>query len=153
MRSKSHTSASLFNTICRGLLAGFGGTVARNISKKIEESITGKKRSNATVKAVEKVFNIQPSKNNKELFTKSIVYGYGSANGIIRSALSLAGIKGLSATTLHYAIICTTVITVEPMLDVAPPITQRNPGEVAAEFFHHAVYAIVTGVVFNALTE
>ncbi len=152
MRSIPHTSASLFKTIGMGLLAGFAGTVAMNISKKIEEKITGKKRNNATVEAVKKVFDIQPSKNNEELFTKSVVYGYGSANEIFRSGLALAGIKGLSANALHYAIICTTIITLEPMLDVAPPITERNPGEVAAEFFHHAVYAIVTGIVFDALT-
>jgi len=36
-------------------------------------------------------------------------------------------------------------------LDVAPPPWESEPKEIAVDAFHHAVYAVATGVAFAAL--
>ena len=38
-----------------------------------------------------------------------------------------------------------------PALDVAPPPWESEPEEIAIDAFHHAVYAIATGLAFAAL--
>ena len=38
-----------------------------------------------------------------------------------------------------------------PALDVAPPPWESEPEKVAIDAFHHAVYAVATGLAFAAL--
>jgi len=38
-----------------------------------------------------------------------------------------------------------------PALDVAPPLWESQPREVAIDMLHHAVYAVATGLAFAAL--
>ena len=113
--------------------------------------ITGRKPSQAIVKAVKKVLHIHPDKDNAENFSNEIHYTYGSVNGVLRGLLSIAGITGFTASSLHLAAIWATAITIEPALDIAPPVNQWKPKEIAIDIFHHAVYAVVTGVVFDAI--
>ena len=154
MKNTSHESAglgALGAAIGKGLIAGCAGTIAITISQKIEMKITGRKPSQATVKAVKKVLHIHPDKGNSEKFSNEIHYTYGSINGVLRGLLSLVGITGFAATSLHLAAIWGTAITIEPELDIAPPVSQWKAKDIAIDIFHHAVYAIVTGIVFDAI--
>ena len=38
-----------------------------------------------------------------------------------------------------------------PALKVAPPAWQSEPAEVAIDAFHHLVYAVATGLAYDAL--
>ncbi len=40
-----------------------------------------------------------------------------------------------------------------PALDVAPPVTEMAPVEVAIDAFHHLVYVVATGVAYRALSQ
>ena len=70
---------------------------------------------------------------------------------MLRGLLSLVGITGFTATAVHLATIWGTAITIEPKLDIAPAVTQWDPKDIAIDILHHAVYAIVTGLVFDAI--
>src|SRR5664279_458318 len=147
MKHRSHESTALGAlgaAIGKGLIAGCAGTIAMTISQKIEMKLTGRKPGQATVKAVKKVLHIHPDPGNAEQFSNEIHYTYGSANGVLRGLLSLAGITGFAATSLHLAAIWGTAITIEPALDIAPPVSQWKPKDIAIDIFHHAVYAVVT---------
>ena len=113
--------------------------------------ITGRKPGQTKVKAVKKVLHIHPDKGNTEKFSNEIHYAYGSVNGVVRGLLSLAGITGFAVTSLHLATICETAITIEPELDISPPVSQWKPKDIAIDIFHHALYTVVAGFVFDSI--
>jgi len=85
MKHRTHESTTLGAlgaAIGKGLIAGCTGTIAMTISQKIEMKITGRKPSQATVKAVKKVLHIHPDKDNAEKFSNEIHYTDGSVNGV-----------------------------------------------------------------------
>lgn len=154
MEQTSHESTvlgSIGAAIGKGLIAGLAGTIAMTISQKTEMKITGRKPSKATVKAVKKVLHIHADKGNADIFSNEIHYSYGSLNGVLRGLLSLVGIRGFAATSIHLASIWGTAITIEPKLEIAPPVTEWKTKDIVIDIFHHAVYAIVTGLVFDAI--
>ena len=70
---------------------------------------------------------------------------------IVRGLLSLVGLTGFAATSVHLAAVWGTAITIEPELNIAPPVTEWKPKDIAVDIFHHAVYASVAGIVFDAM--
>lgn len=154
MKGKSHESTvlgAIGAAIGKGLIAGAAGTVAITLSQMIEMRITKRKPSDAPVKAVKKTLHIEPEPGNKGAFADEVHWVYGSSWGVFRGLLSLAGLTGFAATTAHMAAIWGTAITIEPKLDIAPPITEWEPKDIAVDFFHHAVYALVAGLVYDAI--
>jgi hypothetical protein len=142
---------TLSSSIGKGLIAGLAGTIAMTISQKIEMKITKRKPSTAPADAVQKVLQIVPEPGSKTAFSNAVHYVYGTSWGVARGLLSLAGITGFAATSMHLAAIWGTAITIEPKLDLAPPVTEWKSKDIAVDIFHHAVYAIVTGIVFDAM--
>lgn len=154
MKSKSHESTTLGSfgaAIGKGLIAGLAGTVAITISQMIEMSITNRKPSDAPAKAVKKTLHIKPLKEYKEEFSNEVHWVYGTSWGVMRGLLSIAGIRGFAATTLHMASIWGTAVTIQPKLDIAPPLSEWESKDIAIDLFHHAVYVIVAGLVYDAI--
>ena len=154
MQSNSHESTilgALGAAIGKGLIAGVAGTLAMTVSQMIEMRITKRKPSNAPAKAVKKTLHIKPSEENKDEFSNEVHWVYGTTWGIARGLLSLAGLNGFAATSLHFAALWGTAITIEPNLDIAPPITEWEPKDIAVDIFHHAVYVLVAGLVYDSI--
>ena len=154
MKSTSHESTApgkLAAAIGKGLIAGLAGTLAMTASQMIEMKITKRKPSDAPAKAVKKTLHIEPSKGYKMKFSNEVHFVYGTSWGVVRGLLSLMGLTGFAATSIHLAALWGTAITIEPKLDIAPPVTQWKPKDIAVDIFHHAVYAIVAGIVFDAI--
>jgi hypothetical protein len=154
MKSTSHESTVLGElgaAIGKGLIAGLAGTVAITISQMIEMKITKRKPSDAPAKAVEKTLHIEGTPGNKEEFSNEVHWVYGTSWGVMRGLLSMAGIRGFAATTLHMAAIWGTAVNIQPKLDIAPPLSEWEPKDIAIDLLHHAVYAIVAGLVFDAI--
>jgi len=154
MKNKSNESTvlgDLGSAIGKGLIAGFAGTIAITVSQLIEMRITKRKSSNAPAKAVKNVLHIEASPGNKEDFSNEVHWVYGTSWGVMRGLLSIAGINGFAATSLHLASIWGTAATIQPKLDIAPPLSEWEPKDIAIDIFHHAVYAIVAGLVYDAM--
>jgi hypothetical protein len=154
MKSKSHeatTLGSLGAAIGKGLIAGLAGTVAITISQMIEMSITNRKPSDAPAKAVKKTLHIKALEEYKQEFSNEVHWVYGTSWGVMRGLLGAAGIRGFIATTLHIASVWGTAVTIQPKLDIAPPLSEWEPKDIAIDLFHHAVYAIVAGLVYDAI--
>lgn len=154
MKNKLHeltTAGALGAAIGKGLLAGLAGTVAMTLSQMIEMKITKRKPSNAPADAVKKTLHIVPEPGHKKTFSNGVHYAYGTSWGVIRGLLSLAGITGFAATSVHLAAIWGTAISIETALDIAPPVTEWASKDISIDILHHAVYAIVTGIVFDAI--
>ena len=154
MKSSSHEATVLGKlgaAVGKGLIAGLAGTIAITISQMIEMKITDRKPSSAPADAVEKALHIEATPGNKEDFANEVHWIYGTSWGVMRGLLSMAGITGFTATTLHMASIWGTAATIQPQLDIAPPLSEWDPKDIAIDIFHHAVYAIVAGLVFDAI--
>ena len=154
-KDKALTSLSEVGTaIGVGLMAGLAGTLAITISQMIEMKVTGREASDTPANAVREVLDIKPitESKTKEVSNK-IHWVYGTSLGLIRGALSLAGLKGVSATAIHYAAIWGGELLMLPALRVAPPVTKEKPKAIATDGFHHLVYAIAAGVVFDAISK
>lgn len=154
MKSSSHESTILGefgSAIGKGLIAGLAGTIAITISQMIEMRITKRKASNSPAKAVKKALHIEATPGNNEDFSNEVHWVYGTSWGVMRGLLSLAGIRGFAATSLHLASIWGTAATIQPKLDIAPPLSEWEPKDIAIDILHHTVYAIVAGLVFDAI--
>ena len=110
-----------------------------------------KKTQQCTCRCSKKTLHIIPEPGHKKTFSNEVHYVYGTSWGVVRGLLSLVGLTGFAATSVHLAAIWGTAITIEPKLDIAPPVTQWKSKDIAVDIFHHAVYAIVAGIVFDAI--
>ena len=59
--------------------------------------------------------------------------------------------KGLPATLVHFGAVWGTALIMLPKHDAAEPVTEQEPKAIAIDAFHHAVYAVTSGLVFDAL--
>lgn len=154
MKNTSHESTILGefgSAIGKGLIAGLAGTIAITVSQMIEMRITKRKASNSPARAVKKALHIEATPGNNEDFSNEVHWVYGTSWGVMRGLLSMAGIRGFAATSLHLASIWGTAATIQPKLDIAPPLSEWEPKDIAIDILHHTVYAIVAGLVFDAI--
>ena len=137
-----------------GVLSGLAGTVAITASQLIEMKLTDRKPSSAPVKAVSKVLSVKPTnKGVKQQVAQEIHWTYGTVWGIPRGLMAMAGLHGWPATMLHFAAIAGTAMTMLPKLELAPPITEQEPKAIAIDALHHAVYAVVAGLAYDAIDD
>ena len=101
--------------------------------------------------AVKKTLQIEPTPENYDDFSNEVHWVYGTSWGVMRGLLSMVGIRGFAASTVHMAAIWGTAVTLQPMLDIAPPLSEWDKKDIAIDIFHHAVYAIVAGLVYDAM--
>jgi hypothetical protein len=156
MQRKKHTNAleRLGTAIGVGLLAGLAGTAAITLSQLIEMKLTGRKASTVPADAVEKTLDLQATDaSEKPKVSQEIHWTYGISQGITRGLLSLSGLKGWPATLAHFSAVWGGSMVLLPALDLAPPVNERKPKGLAIDGLHHAVYALVTGLIFDAITE
>ncbi|MDQ6763258.1 MAG: hypothetical protein M3015_11605 [Bacteroidota bacterium] len=154
MKNKSHEATvlgAIGAAIGKGMIAGVAGTLAMTVSQMIEMRITKRKPSNAPAKAVKKALHIEAEEGNKEDFSNEVHWVYGTFWGVARGLFSLVGLTGFAATVTHMTALWGTAIIIEPQLGIAPPVTEWEPKDIAIDIFHHAVYAIVAGLVYDAI--
>lgn len=138
----------------RGLIAGLAGTAAITLSNSIERKITKKPPSFAPGDAASKALSIEASdREERKKFSNEVHWTYGTLWGVARGMLSLLGLKGWSATSAHFAAVYYTAVTIEPDFEVAPPIDEWSKKEMGLFAFHHVVYAVVAGLVFDAINK
>lgn len=136
----------------KGIIAGLAGTAAITLSQMIEMKITKRESSDAPADVASKVLDIEPvSEEKKDKVSQEIHWAYGTAWGVVRGALDLAGLKGLPATLTHFGTVWGTAMVMLPSMDEAPPVTEWGAGAIAKDGMHHLVYAIAAGLVYDAI--
>lgn len=154
-KSKPGFALSEFaGSVGKGLIAGVAGTIAITISQMIEMKITKREPSSEPADAAEKVLDVKPeTPEDKQKFSQEVHWAYGTGWGIPRGILGLFGLKGITATSIHFATIYGTALIMPAQLKVAPPLKEWKPKEFAVDALHHAVYAIVAGLVYDAMSK
>jgi hypothetical protein len=136
----------------KGLFAGAAGTVAMTVSSTLEAKLRERGSSSAPADAAGKVLGVQPrNPDGQARFATVVHWSYGTSWGAVRGLLHAAGLDGAKATAAHFAAIWGSAQAMLPALAVAPPPWESEPKEIAIDAFHHAVYAVATGVAFAAL--
>jgi len=136
----------------KGLLAGAVGTVAMTVSSTVEAKLRERGSSSAPADAAGKVLGVQPRDEAGEArFATVVHWAYGTSWGAVRGLLQAIGLDGGRATMAHFAAVWGSAQVMLPALEVAPPMWESPPEEIAIDAFHHAVYVIATGLAFAAL--
>ena len=148
---ENNALGELASSVGKGLLAGLAGTVAITISQMIEMKITGREPSDAPIKVASEITGIAPADGEKENLSNGVHFAYGTSWGAARGLLGLAGLKGIPATLVHFGAIWATELIMLPKYDVAQSVDEQEPKSVAIDALHNAVYAIATGLVYDAL--
>ena len=149
---ENNALGELGSAIGKGLLAGLAATAAMTISQMIEMNITKRQPSEATLKVVGEVAGAEPkNEEDKTKLSQEIHWTYGTVWGVTRGLISLTGLKGISATLLHFGAVWGTSMVMLPKFDAAPPVTEEEPKDIVVDGLHHLVYAITAGIVFDAL--
>ena len=151
-KKASHSLGTVASAIGKGVLAGLAGTAAITISQMIEMKITGRDPSTVPAEAASKVLDVKPAtEEDKSKMSQEVHWTYGTSWGIARGVISATGLKGIPASLVHFAAIWGTALLMEPRLKVAPPVKEWEPKTLAIDALHHAVYATVAGLVFDAI--
>ena len=149
---QDNTLGALGSAIGKGLLAGLAATAAITLSQMIEMKITKREASDAPVKVAEDTVGVQPaSPEENQKLSQELHWSYGTAWGVARGLIGLTGLKGLPATLVHFGAVWGTALIMLPKHEAAKPINEQKPQEIAIDAFHHAVYAVTAGLVYDAL--
>ncbi|MGI8635850.1 MAG: hypothetical protein ACR2KZ_10645, partial [Segetibacter sp.] len=96
--------------------------------------------------------DIKPAtKQDQQQFSQAVHWTYGTSWGIARALVAETGLKGIPASLLHFITVWGTALVIEPKLGVAPPVTEWEPKSIAVDALHHAVYATVAGLAYDAI--
>jgi hypothetical protein len=149
------TAERVASSIGKGLVAGFAGTAAMTLSSTLEAKLRGRAASSAPARATAKVLGIASFEDAvaEARFNDLSHWGYGTGWGIVRGLLDAAGLSPRKATAAHGAAIWGTEQVTLPALDVAPPSVFWPKREIAIDAFHHAVYALATGIAYELLNS
>jgi hypothetical protein len=150
MRKAANTIAT---AIGKGLIAGVAGTAAMTVSSTLEAKLRGRTPSSAPARATAKVLGIAEFEDDvaQARFNDLSHWGFGTSWGVLRGLLGAAGLSGPQATALHGAAVYGNSQVMLPALEIAPPSIFWAKEEIAIDAFHHAVYALATGIAYEAL--
>jgi hypothetical protein len=149
------TAEKVANSIGKGLVAGFAGTAAMTISSTLEAKLRGRAPSSAPARATAKVLGISAFDDEiaQARFNDLSHWGYGTGWGVVRGLLDAAGLPPRKATAAHGAAVWGSAQLTLPALDIAPPAIFWPKEEIAIDAFHHTVYAVVTGLTYELLSQ
>jgi hypothetical protein len=138
-----------------GLVAGAIGTAAMTVSSTIEARLRGRSPSSAPARATARALGIAEFDNDlaRARFNDLSHWGYGTGWGVVRGLLGATGMPAAKATAAHGAAVWGSAAVTLPALDVAPPFVFWGREEVAIDLFHHAVYAIATGLAYELVAS
>jgi hypothetical protein len=147
--------SKLSTAIGDGLVAGFLGTAAMTASSTIEARLRGRAPSTAPARATAKALGIADFDDDiaRARFNDLSHWGYGTGWGVVRGLLGATGLPARRATAAHGAAIWGSAAVTLPALEIAPPFVFWGKEEVAIDLFHHAVYAVATGLAYELIAS
>lgn len=143
---------ALASAIGKGVLAGAAGTAAMSASSAAEMKIRGRQGSTVPAEVLCTLLGVEAlDAAHKARLTTLVHWGYGTALGVSRGALALAGLRGRRAAAAFFGVTWAGELVMLPAVDAAPPPTRWSAQTLAVGGFHHLVYALVTSATYDAL--
>ena len=150
-----NTAERVAHSLGKGLVAGFAGTAAMTVSSTVEARMRKRPPSTGPARATAKALGIAKFEDAiaQARFNDLSHWGYGTGWGIVRGLLDAAGLPPHRATAAHGAAVWGSAQIALPALEVAPPAVFWPKQEIAIDLFHHAVYAVATGIAYELLSS
>lgn len=146
------TRTRVTSAIGAGLIAGAAGTAAMTLSSALEARLSGREPSSAPSDAAGKVLGVQPrNPQGRARFSTVVHWSYGTAWGVGRGMIELAGLRGAPATAAHLGAVWGWSLVMLPALGVSEPAWKQDPAALAVDALHHFVYASATSAAWDAL--
>ena len=90
----------------KGLFAGLAGTAAMTLSQQIEMKFSGREPSTGPGDMVADLLGVEPKgQKERESFSNLVHWTWGSAWGVPRGLIALAGARGGKAVATHAGVI------------------------------------------------
>jgi hypothetical protein len=144
--------ARLAANIGKGLAAGLVGTAAMTVSSTLEMKLRDRGASNAPADAASKLLHIDgfTSDEAEQRFGQLVHWAYGTGWGAARGILGTV-LPPVAADAGHFGAVWRSEQVMLPALEVAPPAAEWGAEEIAVDGWHHAVYAVATGLAYRWL--
>lgn len=145
---------SLIGRLTTGMIAGAVGTIAMTVSELVEMSVTGRQGSTVPGQVGAHILPGQDPNSAADVkrLNTPVHWAHGIIMGSLRGALDQAGVRGLPASAAHFALLWGGDAALYRALGVADVPWRWEPDELATDLLHKAVYAAVTGAVYDAIT-
>jgi hypothetical protein len=125
------------------------------ISSTLEARLRGRRPSTAPARATAKALGIASFEDAlaQARFNDLSHWGYGTGWGVVRGLIDAVGLPPRKATAAHGVAVWGSAQVMLPAMDVAPPSIFWGKQELALDAFHHAVYALATGLAYRLLSS
>ena len=145
---------NLIGRLSRGMIAGAVGTLAMTVSERLEMAVSGREASTVPGQVGAHLLPKQDpsSSTDIERLNTPVHWAHGITMGALRGFLDQAGLRGLPGSAAHFALLWGGDAALYRALGVADVPWRWDADELAPDLLHKAVYAAVTGVVYDALT-
>ncbi|WP_433802176.1 hypothetical protein [Actinomycetospora sp. CA-084318] len=138
--------------LARGVVAGAAGTAAMTLSQAVEQRASGRSGSTTPADGVATATGITPADETAQNRLNVVAHwAYGTAWGLTRSALDLAGSRGPAATVLHLLGVVGAEQALTPALGLGRPTPAYGATATLTDLGHHVVYATTAGTVYDVL--
>lgn len=138
--------------LVEGVVAGVAGMVAMTVLENFEQRLTGRPDSHVPARVLERLTGA-PAHNGGQLrgWNLAMHYGQGIALAPLRSLMAHAGLRGPLASTKFAVVRLTNDQILENLTGVGAPPQTWPRAELAVDVLHKMTYALVTGLVTDAL--
>lgn len=142
----------LRKVLTEGLVAGAVGVTTMTALEKLEQRLTGRPDSHVPARVLERLAGA-PDHEGGELraWNLAMHYGQGIVLGPLRSLMAHAGLRGPVASAKFAVLRLTNDQVLENLTGVGAPPETWPRSELVVDLVHKAAYAVVTGVVADAL--
>jgi hypothetical protein len=149
------STTKLIGRLTRGMVAGVAGTIAMTVSERLEMAVSGRESSTVPGQVGAHLLPRQDpsSTTDIERLNAPVHWAHGIGMGALRGALDHAGVRGLQASAVHFALLWGGDAALYRALGIADMPWRWGADELATDVLHKGVYAAVTGAVYDALTE
>jgi len=145
--------AKIAAAIGKGIVAGAAGTAAMTVSSTLEAKLRGREFSTSPAKAATRALGIELFEDGASYarFSNLVHWGYGTGWGVARGMLRALGVSPALATPAHFVALWGSALYSLPRYEVAPPVLEWAPEDIAIDVFHHLVYITAAAKAYELL--
>ena len=136
----------------QGLVAGTAGALAMTASEKLEQRVTGRPDSNVPALVLARLTGLpEQPREQSPVLNLAMHFGQGALVGVVRSLMAQVGLRGPVASAKFAVVRLTNDQILENATGVGAPPQTWPRQELVIDLLHKSVYALVTGLVADAL--
>ncbi len=142
----------MLNGVVAGLVAGAVGAAVMTAGEKAEQALTGRADSYMPARTLSALLGDDTTRTRQTVARNwAMHYGTGILVGAVRGLMAQRGLRGPGASLLHTGFRLAVDQSLENGLGVGSPPWTWPRRELLIDVGHKAVYALVTGLVADAL--